>query len=509
MKNVALGGAHTPESISADEEPTLMNDAQPCFLARCRERVESAASTSFSGDGSVAPIVLWLIIGLAAVLRFAYLGAKSIWSDEAFSIVMAQLPWSDFWRMTTTTEANMSLYYVLLRGWLRFGDPAWWVKLLSALTAVAVVPIVYWIGRELFSHRAGALAALLLSINVFHIRYSQEARSYSLVVLLVAFSFLAFFRCLKEPDHLWGGFYVLSTALALYAHFFAALVLLAQLVSLAAMPNPRRFATRQLARLCLVLILGSPLLWFVLFRNRGQLNWIQPIHLKDLYHFLLYMTGSGLKFGIALVAILVALRTWVSRWRTQQWDMEAWSFVVLILWLALPLCVAMVVSIWKPIYAPRFLIFCLPAALLLIADGLAQISYPWIRYALVTLLLVSAVGPIRSYYVEPGQEDWRNAVDFIARNVSAGDTAYLPNAYCGLPLNYQLGHSRMVVPSLRIVSSITPEALPERGTGHIWMITCSTTTNFNAQPAIGNYEVQEVRLFRGIRVIRLGRKPQE
>ena len=486
-----------------------MKDAQQGFLAQFRERVESAASTSFSGEGSVAPIVLWLIIGLAAVLRFACLGAKSIWSDEAFSIVMAKLRWSDFWRMVTTTEANMSLYYALLRGWVRFGDPVWWVRLLSALIAVAVVPIVYWIARELFSHRAGVLAALLLSINVFHIRYSQEARSYSLVVLLVAFSFLAFFRCLKEPDHLWGGFYVLSTALALYAHFFAALALLAQLVSLAAMPNPRRFATRQLARLCLVLILGSPLLWFVLFRNRGQLDWIQPIHLKDLYHFLLYMTGSGLKVGIALVAVLVALKTWVSRWRAQQWDMEAWSFLVLILWLALPLCVTMVVSIWKPIYAPRFLIFCLPAALLLIAGGLAQISYPWIRYALVTLLLVSAVGPIRSYYVEPGQEDWRNAVDFIARNVSAGDTAYLPNAYCGLPLNYQLGHSRMVVPSLRIVSSITPEALPERGTGHIWMITCSTTTNFNAQPAIGNYEVQEVRLFRGIRVIRLGRKPQE
>src|ERR1035438_4219118 len=100
---------------------------------------------------------------------------------------MAQLPWSDFWRMTTTTEANMSLYYVLLRGWLRFGDPAWWVRLLSALTAVAVVPIVYWIGRELLSDRAGVLAALLLAINVFHIRYSHEARSYSLVVLLVAF----------------------------------------------------------------------------------------------------------------------------------------------------------------------------------------------------------------------------------------------------------------------------------------------------------------------------------
>ena len=486
-----------------------MKDAQQCFLAQRRERVESPASRSFFGEGSAAPIALWLIIGLAAVLRVAYLGAKSIWSDEAFSIVMAKLPWSDFWRMTTTTEANMSLYYVLLRGWLRFGDPAWWVRLLSALTAVAVVPIVYWIGREFLSDRAGVLAALLLAINVFHIRYSHEARSYSLVVLLVAFSFLAFFRSFQESGHLWGGLYVLSSALALYAHFFAALALLAQFVALAAIPGPRRLATRQLARLCLVFLLASPLLWFVLFRNRGQLDWLQPIHWRDWYHFLLYMTGSGLKFGIALVAILVALKTWISRWRTQQWDMEGWSFLVLILWLALPLCVTMVVSIWKPIYAPRFLLFCLPAALLLIADGLARITYPWIRYGLVTLLVVSAVGPIRSYYVEPGQEDWRNAVEFIAQNVSAGDSAYLPNAYCEFPLNYQLEHSRMAVPGLRVVSSITPEALPERGTGHIWMITCSTTRNFGAQPAIRNYEVQEMRLFRGIQIIRLGRKPPE
>lgn len=484
-----------------------MNDAEQYFLARYCRRVASTAATSFSGVRSEAPIVLGLIIALAAVLRVAHLGAKSIWADEAFSILMAKLPWSDFWRMTTTTEANMFFYYVLLRAWLRFGDPAWWVRLLSALTAVAVVPIVYWIAREVLSPRAGVIAALLLSINVFHIRYSQEARSYSLVVLLVTFSFLAFFRSFKESEHLWGRLYVLSTALALYAHFFAALALLAQLVALVAIPGPRRFATRQLARLCLVFILASPLLWFVLSRNRGQLDWIQPIRLKDVYHFLLYITGSGLKFGIALVAILAGFKTWVSRLRTQQWDMKAWSFLVLILWLALPVCVTMAVSIWKPIYAPRFLIFCVPAALLLIADGLAQINHPWIRYVLVMLLVAGAVGPIRSYYAEPGQQDWRSAVEFIAQNASAGDTAYLPNAYCGLPFKYQLDHSAMVVRSLRLVYSITPEALQERGTGYVWMITCSTTRNFNAQPAIGNYEVQDMRLFRGLRVIRLGRKP--
>ena len=52
----------------------------------------------------------------------------------------------------------------------------------------------------------------------------------------------------------------------------------------------------------------------------------------------------------------------------------------------------------------RYLIVCLPAALLLIAYGLTEIRYPWIRYALVMLMLLSALAPLRSYYAEPGRK---------------------------------------------------------------------------------------------------------
>ncbi len=453
-----------------------------------------------------AIVALGAVIALAAVLRFVELGAKSVWSDEAFSIFLAKQSWPDFWHIVTSAEANMSLYYVLLRGWISFGDAAWWVRLLSALMGVAVVPVVYWIGKEIFSQRAGILAALLLAINPFAIRYSQEARSYSLFVLLVSVSFLAFFHCLKQPTRFWSVCYVLSTALALYAHFFAALVVLVQFVSLATVPAARRrSAIKQALQLGIVIALGLPLLWFVVFRDRGQLGWAPPVHWRDVYDVFRFMVGSGLKLGIAVIAFFIALTAWIGKCREKRWTMENWSVLVLVLWLFLPIFLTLLISIWKPMYAPRFLIFCLPAALLFVAEGIAEIRLAWIRYVLVLALVLGEIGPIRSYYAETGQEDWKSAIAFLAENVRAGGAAMLPNAYCELPLRYELEHAPYRIPELRIISSPLPDSPQAAGPEHLWIITCSATKNSNAQAAIAEYKVEEEKDFKGIRVTRLGR----
>jgi 4-amino-4-deoxy-L-arabinose transferase-like glycosyltransferase len=443
---------------------------------------------------------------LASALRLIDLGAKSVWSDEAFSILLAKQNWPDFWHIVTTAEANMSLYYLLLRGWIGFSDAAWWVRLLSALLGVAAVPVVYCIGKEIFSQRAGILAALLLAVNPFALRYAQEARSYSLFVLLVSISFLGFFSCFEKPSRFWSVCYVLSTALALYAHFFAALVVLVQLVSLATVPaDRRRFAIRQVLRLGIVIAMGLPLLWFVVFRDRGQLGWAPPVHWRDVYDVFRFMVGSGLKLGIAVVAFFIAATAWVQRCRKQRWTMEKWYVAVLILWLFLPILLTLLISVGKPIYAPRFLIFCLPAALLLIAEGLAEIRFAWVRYALVLALVVGEIGPIRSYYAEPGQEDWKSAIAFLAGNVRAGDATALPNPYCELPFKYELEHAQFAIPELRIISTPVPEGPQEAGPDHLWMVTCSATRDLKTQPAIGTYAVEEEKDFKGVQVTKLVR----
>ncbi len=455
---------------------------------------------------SAPAIALGAVTLLAAILRFVDLGAKSVWSDEAFSIFLAKQSWPNFWHIVTTAEANMSLYYGLLRGWIGFSDASWWVRLLSALLGVAAVPVVYWIGKELFSQRAGVLAALLLAINPFAIRYAQEARSYSLLILLISVSFLAFFHCLRQPSRFWSTCYVLATAVALYAHFFAALAVLVQLVSLAMVPaERRRLAIQQMLQLSIVVVLGLPLLWFVVFRDRGQLGWAPPVHGRDVYDVFRFMVGSGLKLGIALVAVLIAAAAWIGRCRQQRWTMENWSVLVLMLWLCLPIVITLVVSVRKPIYAPRFLIFCLPAALLLVAEGMAEIRFAWIRYALVLALVIGEIGPLRSYYAEAGQEDWKSAIAFLAGNVGARDATMLPNPYCELPFQYGLEHARFAIPGLRIISSPLPEGPQASRPDHLWMVTCSATKDLKTLPAIGEYQVEEEKRFKGVQVTRLGR----
>jgi len=400
----------------------------------------------------------------------------------------------------------MSLYYVLLRGWVSFGDAAWWVRLLSALMGVMVVPVVYWIGKEVFSQRAGAVAALLFAVNPFHLRYAQEARSYSLFVLLVSVSFLAFFYCFKQPSRFWSICYVLSTSLALYAHFFAALAMLVQLVCLTAVPaDRRRLARRQLWLLTISIASGVPLLCFVVFRDRGQLGWAPPVHWRDLYDVFRFMVGSGLKLAIAMVAVLMAAIAWAKKYRGTRWSMATWSGLVLALWLFLPVALTLLVSVWKPIYAPRFLIFCLPAAVLLVAGGIAEIRYAWIRHALVAALIVGEIGPITSYYKEPGQEDWKGAVGFLAENVQPGDIALFPNSYCELPFQYELGHARGTMPELTVIASSSLQTSTS-SSGHLWMITCATTRDVGEQLGTPGYKLEIEKRFKGVLMSKLGRE---
>src|SRR5512146_504375 len=122
---------------------------------------------------------------LAAVLRLLYLGKKSFWLDEIVSVSIGRLDPAGFRNIVLSWELNEGLYYTLLRGWMHLGQGEFVVRLLSVLPAVAAIAFVYLLGRRWFSEQTGLIAALLLAVNAFDVRYAQEARGYSLFAFLV------------------------------------------------------------------------------------------------------------------------------------------------------------------------------------------------------------------------------------------------------------------------------------------------------------------------------------
>jgi len=170
--------------------------------------------------------VLWALAGVTALgiaVRFASLGVQSYHHDEV--ITAARVIPGEFehmLRQVKASESNPPLYYVLAWGWAKaFGVGEIGLRSLSAVFGAATIPVAYLIGRELTGNRAGLIAAAIVAVNPMLIWYSQEARSYALLVFFGALALLFFVRALNS----WLGrdlaLWALASAFALCSHYFA------------------------------------------------------------------------------------------------------------------------------------------------------------------------------------------------------------------------------------------------------------------------------------------------
>lgn len=172
-----------------------------------------------------APL-LWALAaltGLGVAVRFASLGVQSYHHDEVIT-AMRVIPGSFAGMLDAVknSESNPPLYYVLAWGWAKaFGDGEVGLRSLSALFGAATVPVAYLAAREALSARAGLIAAALVAVDPMLIWYSQEARSYALLVLLGALSLLFFLRALRRRQGSDLALWALASAGALCSHYFA------------------------------------------------------------------------------------------------------------------------------------------------------------------------------------------------------------------------------------------------------------------------------------------------
>lgn len=126
------------------------------------------------------------ILLLALVLRLISLADHSVGYDEAFSVLFAQNNLGTMLSGTVGAVEHPLLYYLTLHGWMSLvGESVFAVRLWSLLASVATVGVMYLLGRDLFSQRAGLAAAFLTAWMPFHIQYAQETRMYSLLGLLL------------------------------------------------------------------------------------------------------------------------------------------------------------------------------------------------------------------------------------------------------------------------------------------------------------------------------------
>ena len=130
---------------------------------------------------------------------------------------MSALSISQIW-FERQGDFHPPLFYFLSHYWMQVNQSEIWLRLLPVSFGIISVGLIYFINRKI-----GLIAAFFLAINPYHIYYSQEFRSYSLLTMLGLLSMLL----MQRKKYIWMA---VVNALILYTHYSRIFLILTQML---------------------------------------------------------------------------------------------------------------------------------------------------------------------------------------------------------------------------------------------------------------------------------------
>lgn len=389
-----------------------------------------------------------VLAGVVGMLGAVGLASKSFWHDEAFTAAMVHLPFDRFVEVAVGRELNQALYYLVLRPWSAvFGTGEAALRSLSVLGAMATVALVAVLGRRLVGERAGLLAGVVLAVNPFFVEYAQEARSYTLTLAVLAGTGIALCRALERPSAGRLAVYAAVAALSVYVHFFAGLVVVAQVLGVVVARLPWR---RLVPAWVGIAVAFAPVLAFLAAVDADDVDTVARPTPGSALDVVATMAGGPL-----LLAALVGLGAVALAGRR-----HPQASVLLAVWLILPIVAAYAFSAAvKPMFLDRFLIVVLPALALLAGAGLSRLSSAPRALALTVVGAVSVWGLV-GWYGGEKQKDWRAASAFVLAGYQAGDAVTFVRPHVRTAFDY---YNRQAQDPVERTSILSPPAEWEIG----------------------------------------------
>lgn len=175
--------------------------------------------------------LLVLGIGLAIFITIVLFNITraGIWFDEAFSAYITQFSFWDIARYTAS-DVHPPFYYWVLKIWSSiFGTTEFGYRSLSALFGAGAIVATFFMSRKFFGRKVAWVTLALLVVSPMLIRYSDEARMYTLAALIVmAATYVLQKARTARGLKLWVLYGVL-VSLGMWTHYFTAVVWLAHL----------------------------------------------------------------------------------------------------------------------------------------------------------------------------------------------------------------------------------------------------------------------------------------
>ena len=435
--------------------------------ARAEPTATTAGSLILARFTSRTRLLLILLLLAAWAWRLTGLEAQSLWRDEVDSLRFATRDLPQVIAAFTRPGENGPLYYLLLRPWLTWvGRSEYALRFPSALAGVLALPIIFTWARRLFNPAVALIAVLLLAANPYHLWYSQEARMYAVLLVFTMLALWSFAEALERGRWWRWVVWLALTSMCFYIHVLSVLLVPLQIIWLLLIPRWRRRWRSYLAALAFLILPYLPLVWwqwtlltdtdfntghpFVSLQRMlltlfvAQVEGIAPRPGAWIFAPVIFLLLAALFYSVTvpppptsprhqgedLATNFIADFPPFARglggvgferlFYNRQWP-RARSLALA--WWLLPPVGVFLISLFSPVFTDRYLIWTLPAMLLLVAVGAYAVGkqHRWLAVIAVGVLVGVQLWPGWRQMAEPIKSDFRAAATYVSSHRQPDD----------------------------------------------------------------------------------------
>ena len=354
----------------------------------------------------------------------------SLWRDEAATQSATQRSFTGLIAMLGHVDVVHGTYYVLM--WLQVrlaGHSALALRLPSALAMAAAAALITVTGRRLVSGRAGLAAGLTFAALPAVSWFAQDARPFALETAAGAAASYFLVRLGEDGgSRRWARCYAASLVVLGLTNLFGLLLIPAHAVTVAAWrgrhPRPalvRRWL-RAAALACVVLLPLMAAAW----EQRGQVGWLRPPGAAAALATGRLVGSAGLLLAAVVLTGMGLAHAALGRRAGADWPARLPALGVP--WLVVPPLALIAASQIQPAYTFRYIVFCTPAAALLIGTGLAAAGRVAGAAGLVLIVLLAWPAQLGERGPSGHTDNIRRLDQIVARYERPGDAVLYPQS---------------------------------------------------------------------------------
>ena len=395
------------------------------------------------GRGLIVTIIIACMCIVTALSVYVFQGfsirldeSQSVWQSSHSPLTILNLIGQD---------VHVPLYPMILHGWIvAFGNDVGTIRILSLIFFLLSIPIFYVLGRRIYPAGIVLFATVLFSISPFMNWYANEARMYSLLVLVSLINMYFFIGITKNNStSSWLGFTV-SALFGIYTHYFFWLLLLSSLIFYVF--NRHLFAPKAFRNILfttiILVVAFAPWVTFVVLLGKvsnSTPNLLPPTSVDLFNTFSAFFIGFQNDYINTIFLSLWPILTLFGFMSLRRGIKVDSKTIYMLLVFVIPIAIAFFVSAYfRPIFLSRYVIFALPAMYLLACWFLYRFPRGLV-YFFSVIIAIMCVGGLVLEVVSastPVKEDYRGVSQYLESNAGAGDVIVVSAPFTIYPIMY-------------------------------------------------------------------------